>query len=127
MKNIRTDASVELVAPQPPLPGVLRAPRPRQGLAAMAVVVGAVAPMGAAHAVDWPSGFSKCADEGGSCKVGTTARQVSFGVKDKWVIKTLSGTVACTSATFGGADPNPGIAEKCAVGPAASAIGPAGR
>lgn len=120
MKNIRTDASGELVAPKPPLPGVLRAPSPRQGLAAMAVVVGAVAPMGVAHAVDWPSGFSKCADEGESCKVGTTARQVSFGVKDKWVIKTLTGTVPCTSATFGGADPNPGIAEKCAVGPAAS-------
>ena len=38
-----------------------------------------------------------------SIKVGTTARQVSFGVKDKWVIKTLTGTIACSSATFGGA------------------------
>lgn len=77
-----------------------------------------------ALAVDWPSGFSKCADEGETCKAGTTPRQVSFGVKDKWVIRVLSGNVACTSATFGGADPNPGLREKCAVGPAAPAPAP---
>jgi pectate lyase len=110
MKSIRSNESTPL----------LRAPSPRQSLAAVAVAVGAVAPLASAHAVDWPSGYSKCADEGESCKVGSTARQVSFGVKDKWVIKTLTGTVACTSATFGGADPNPGKTEKCAVGPAAS-------
>ncbi|BBB67535.1 hypothetical protein UNDYM_3282 [Undibacterium sp. YM2] len=52
-------------------------------------------------AADWPSGFSKCADEGGTCKVGDKALQVSFGLKDKWVIKSLSGNVSCTAATFG--------------------------
>ena len=96
MKSTRIDESVALIAPKPPTAGVLRAPGPRQGLMAMAVAVGAVAPLGAAHAVDWPSGYSKCADEGGTCKVGDTARQVSFGVKDKWVIKSLKGDVACT-------------------------------
>ncbi|MFN3862575.1 MAG: polysaccharide lyase family 1 protein [Roseateles sp.] len=113
-------ASRGLTAPQPQQAAPLCAPSPRQGLAAMAVAIGVVAPLGSAQAADWPSGFSKCADEGGSCKVGTTPRQVSFGLKDKWVIKTLVNTVPCTSATFDGADPNPGLAEKCAVGPVAS-------
>jgi pectate lyase len=73
----------------------------------------------AAQAVDWPSGYSKCADEGGTCRAGTSLRPVSFGIKDKWVIKNLSGNIACTVATFG-SDPNPGIAKKCAVGPVGS-------
>ncbi|MFZ6846214.1 pectate lyase family protein [Undibacterium sp. RuTC16W] len=71
---------------------------------------------GSAYAADWPSGFSKCADEGGVCKVGDKARQVSFGLKDKWVIKSLSGNVSCSAASFGvvaSAD----VKEKCAVGP----------
>jgi pectate lyase len=71
---------------------------------------------GAAQAVDWPSGYSKCADEGGTCKAGSSARLVSFGIKDKFVIKTLSGDIPCTVATFG-SDPYPGLAKKCAVGP----------
>ncbi len=73
-----------------------------------------------ALAADWPSGYSKCADEGKSCKVGDTPRRVSFGVRDKWVLKTLSGTVACTGATFSNANPNPDRQEKCAVGPVAA-------
>ncbi|BBB61483.1 hypothetical protein UNDKW_3210 [Undibacterium sp. KW1] len=68
-------------------------------------------------AADWPSGFSKCADEGGTCKVGDKALQVSFGLKDKWVIKSLSGNVSCTAATFGVAA-TADTKEKCAVGPA---------
>jgi pectate lyase len=70
---------------------------------------------GSAQAADWPSGFSKCADEGGTCKAGSTARQISYGIKDKWVIQTLSGDVACNVATFG-SDPYPGKDKKCAVG-----------
>ncbi|KPF59063.1 hypothetical protein D621_04035, partial [beta proteobacterium AAP51] len=81
--------------------------------ALFALTLGAAAP---ASAVDWPAGFSKCADEGGTCRVGATPRQVSFGVKDRWVIRTLSGNVPCTVATFG-SDPNPTLREKCAVGP----------
>jgi pectate lyase len=74
-----------------------------------------LAPM-AAHAADWPSGYSKCADEGGSCKVGTSTRSVSFGIKNAWVIKTLSGDITCSTATFG-SDPYPGKDKKCALGP----------
>lgn len=40
---------------------------------------------------------------------------MSFGIKDKWVLKTFSGDVACTVKTFG-ADPYPGKVKKCAVG-----------
>ncbi|AXA91160.1 polysaccharide lyase family 1 protein [Massilia sp. YMA4] len=71
---------------------------------------------GTAQAADWPSGYSKCADQDGTCKVGGTARSVSFGIKDKFVVKTLSGDVACTVATFG-SDPYPGVTKKCAIGP----------
>ena len=69
-----------------------------------------------AHAVDWPSGYSKCADQGAICKAGSSPRSVSFGIKDHWVIKTLSGNILCDVATFG-SDPYPGLAKKCAVGP----------
>jgi pectate lyase len=78
---------------------------------------------GAAHAVDWPSGYSKCADEGATCKAGASSRLVSFGIKDKFVIKTLSGDIPCTVATFG-SDPYPGLAKKCAVGPLDSGTPP---
>lgn len=71
---------------------------------------------GTAQAADWPSGYSKCADEGGTCKAGSSSRLVSFGIKDKFVIKTLSGDIPCTVASFG-SDPYPGLAKKCAVGP----------
>jgi pectate lyase len=71
------------------------------------------------QAVDWPAGYSKCADEGGSCKVGSATRAVSFGIKDKWVIRNRSGDVACTVASFG-SDPYPGLKKKCAIGPAAA-------
>lgn len=92
----------------PPLPPVLGKPV----YAALSLLFAA----STAHAVDWPSGYSKCADEGGTCKAGTSVRPVSFGIKDRWVIKNLSGDIACTVATFG-SDPYPGIAKKCAVGP----------
>jgi pectate lyase len=67
-----------------------------------------------ASATDWPAGYSKCADEGGTCKVGTTPRQVSFGIDGNWVLKTLSGDQHCTLATFG-TDPAPAETKKCAV------------
>lgn len=85
----------------------------------MMMAAAACAGSSPAFAVDWPSGYSKCADEGESCKAGATARPVSYGIKDKWVIRTLSGTVPCTTATFG-TDPYPGLAKKCAVGPVPS-------
>lgn len=78
---------------------------------------------GAAQAKDWPSGFSKCADQAGTCKIGSETRQVSFGAKDKWVVKNLQGNVLCDTASFG-SDPLAGQAKKCAVGPLASTPAP---
>lgn len=78
---------------------------------------------GGAQAADWPSGFSKCAEQDGTCKAGSAARQISFGIKDKWVIQTLSGDVLCNVASFG-SDPYPGKDKKCAVGPLTTAPTP---
>lgn len=77
-----------------------------------------------AMAADWPSGFSKCANEGKTCKVPQTSK-VSFGIKDHWVVAMLpAGKVACKAATFG-SDPYPGKKKKCAIGPAVAAPAPA--
>lgn len=73
----------------------------------------------ASYAKDWPSGFSKCAEETGTCRVGTQLRQVSFGLKDKWIVKNLKGDVFCNQGTFG-SDPIPGRVKKCAIGPLVS-------
>ena len=89
--------------------------------AAASLLCGLVAP---ASAADWPRGFSKCADEGETCKL-PGEREVSFGTKDQWVLATLpAGKVACKVATFG-TDPYPGKKKKCAVAPATSAPAPA--
>lgn len=85
----------------------------RPVVASIAVLLAAAAP---AHAADWPQGFSKCADERGVCKVGATARKVSYGARDQWVVKTLKGDIACTNETFG-RDPLVGKRKKCALGP----------
>jgi hypothetical protein len=68
-----------------------------------------------AAAADWPAGYTKCADEGGTCAVGTAKRKVSYGARDTWTIKELSGNVACNNATFG--DPLRGTKKFCAIGP----------
>jgi pectate lyase len=69
-----------------------------------------------AQAADWPAGFSKCADENGTCKVGTTARSVSFGIRNQFVVKTFAHDVPCDVRTFG-SDPAHGQVKKCAVAP----------
>ncbi|MDD1620356.1 MAG: hypothetical protein LUQ11_02660 [Methylococcaceae bacterium] len=74
---------------------------------------------GITFASDWPSGYSKCADEHGKCKVGEKVRPVSYGIKNKWVIKEFSGSISCNKTTFG-SDPYPGKKKKCAVGQASS-------
>lgn len=76
---------------------------------------------GTAAAADWPKGFSKCADEGETCKVGSAGRLVSFGIKDQFVEKVLSGNIKCEAATFGNPAGLPSKAKKCAVGPAGAA------
>lgn len=79
---------------------------------------------GSAQAKDWPNGYSKCADEGGQCRIGSSPASVSFGAKGRWVEKTLSGVVICNAETFG-TDPNESDTKKCAVGPRAKAPPPA--
>jgi|GEM_PF-595418 len=62
---------------------------------------------------DYPSGFSKCADLGGTCAVASGDGWVAFGRKGKWVTKKVSvgGSIACTVAAFG-SDPQ-GNPNKC--------------
>ncbi|MET0357113.1 MAG: family 43 glycosylhydrolase [Cellvibrio sp.] len=60
---------------------------------------------------DYPSGFSKCAELGGTCSVTSGDGWVAFGRKGKWVTKKVSigGSIACTVAAFGsdpGGNPN---------------------
>lgn len=52
---------------------------------------------------DYPDGFSKCADLGGTCSVTSGDGWVAFGRKGKWVTKRVSvpGSIACTVASFG--------------------------
>lgn len=52
---------------------------------------------------DYPDGFSKCADLGGTCTVSSGDGWVAFGRKGSWVLKKVSvpGTIACTVAAFG--------------------------
>jgi pectate lyase len=52
---------------------------------------------------DYPNGFSKCADLGETCSVGSGDGWVAFGRKGKWVTKKVSvpGSIACTVAAFG--------------------------
>nr|AAW84048.1 pectate lyase [uncultured bacterium] len=62
---------------------------------------------------DYPSGFSKCADLGGTCSVASGDGWVAFGRKGKWVTKKVSvgSSIACTVAAFG-SDPQ-GNPNKC--------------
>ena len=60
---------------------------------------------------DYPDGFSKCAELGGTCSVASGDGWVAFGRKGKWVTKKVSvpGSIACTVAAFGsdpGGNPN---------------------
>ena len=64
---------------------------------------------------DYPSGFSKCADLGGTCSVSAGTGWVAFGRKGSWVLKKVSvgGSIACTVAAFG-SDPQ-GNPNKCSI------------
>ncbi|MFT3733813.1 MAG: polysaccharide lyase family 1 protein [Rhodocyclaceae bacterium] len=60
---------------------------------------------------DYPDGFSKCADLGGTCSVSSGTGWVAFGRKGNWVTKkvTVGSSIACTVAAFGsdpGGNPN---------------------
>lgn len=62
---------------------------------------------------DYPSGFSKCADLGGTCTVASGDGWVAFGRKGSWVTKKVNvgSSIACTVAAFG-SDPQ-GNPNKC--------------
>ncbi|WP_062057613.1 pectate lyase family protein [Cellvibrio sp. OA-2007] len=62
---------------------------------------------------DYPDGFSKCADLGGTCSVDSGDGWVAFGRKGSWVTKKVAvgGSIACTVAAFG-SDPQ-GNPNKC--------------
>ena len=87
---------------------------------AVATMLGAAATP--SFAADWPSGFTKCANERATCAVGSSLRQVSYGARDKWTIQNLSGNVACNNTSFG--DPIPGTRKFCAIGPLVTAPAP---
>ncbi|HSD36251.1 MAG TPA: hypothetical protein VLC92_02015 [Rhodocyclaceae bacterium] len=60
---------------------------------------------------DYPTGFSKCADLGGTCSITTGTGWVAFGRGGKWVLKYVGvgSNTACTVAVFGsdpGGNPN---------------------
>jgi pectate lyase len=60
---------------------------------------------------DYPDGFSKCADLGGTCSVAKGTGWVAFGRKGSWVTKNVGvgKSIACTVAAFGsdpGGNPN---------------------
>ncbi len=59
-----------------------------------------------ATAVTW----TKCADEGGTCRVAGT-RQVRYGRNGSYAYRTVTGSVACNNTVFG--DPLPTIRKVC--------------
>ncbi|MBP7767026.1 discoidin domain-containing protein [Candidatus Saccharibacteria bacterium] len=62
-----------------------------------------------------PSGYTKCADEGGKCSFSGT-KKIAFGSNGKFVEKDVTSTIDCTIAAFG-SDPVSGQTKACYVGP----------
>jgi hypothetical protein len=60
-----------------------------------------------------PSTWTTCASEGATCSFSGTA-QVRYGTATAYVIKTVTGPVACSNTVFG--DPAPGYSKSCSVG-----------
>jgi pectate lyase len=62
---------------------------------------------------DYPAGFSKCADLGGTCSVTSGTGWTAFGRKGAWVAKYVGvgNSIACTVAAYG-SDPG-GNPDKC--------------
>lgn len=68
-----------------------------------------------------PSGYTKCADEGGTCSV-SGSQSVAFGANGIYGYTTASSSTPCTVAALG--DPDFGAAKSCYTGPVTA--GPAG-
>lgn len=67
-----------------------------------------------------PRGYTKCADEGGTCSV-SGSQSVAFGANGIYSYTTTSSSTPCTVAALG--DPDFGAAKSCYMGPVTS--GPA--
>ncbi len=63
-----------------------------------------------------PSGYTQCAAEGATCAVPGQAAQVAYGANGSFTYKVLSGSVACSNATFG--DPAANTVKNCYLAPA---------
>jgi hypothetical protein len=60
------------------------------------------------------SGWTKCADENGTCTFSGTMR-VRYGANGTYNYQTATGSISCNNATFG--DPLPGVTKACYVAP----------
>jgi hypothetical protein len=63
--------------------------------------LGAIAAAGAVLAANRPGGYTTICNEGQACAVPPSTN-VAFGRADQFLYKVLSGSFACTEATFGG-------------------------
>ncbi|MFC1418050.1 alpha-L-rhamnosidase-related protein [Streptacidiphilus cavernicola] len=68
-----------------------------------------------------PAGYTLCAAEGGSCTPSST-QVMAYGA-GSYRYRTVSGTTACGTSSFGGTDPAFGVLKSCYLAPAG---GPAG-
>jgi hypothetical protein len=67
----------------------------------LVLVLAAVAAAGTAAAANRPSGYTTICNEGKTCSVPASTN-VAFGRADQFFFKVLSGSFACSAATFGG-------------------------
>ncbi len=65
----------------------------------------------AAFACSGPSGYTKCADEGGTCSFSGSAN-VAYGCNSSFYYKDATASIGCNSAAFGG-DPLEGVLKAC--------------
>jgi len=72
--------------------------------------IGAYASNGAAATPPATTGWTQCANEGGTCTFSGT-REVRYGSGTTFVSRTVTGSVACSNAVFG--DPTPNVAKTC--------------
>lgn len=82
------------------------------GVAAMVLASGAYA------ATDYPSGYTKCAQVGGSCSMSGT-RSVALGKSGSFVYATLTGNFTCSKSLFSGGSAYADSAW-CSIGPTSS-------
>jgi alpha-L-rhamnosidase len=68
-----------------------------------------------------PSGFTQCANEGGTCAV-TGTQQIAFGANGIYSYTTASSSTACTNSVL--PDPDYGAVKSCYLGPVVT--GPSG-